>query len=89
MADRGAFPEETSTEAEEPIRSAVTMFRDAGVVNALGEGILAPRGHVAKAVLDRAHKHDVAVIILGTRGLSDLEAALIVSTAHKVIHLAD
>ena len=37
-----------------------------------------------------AHKeHDADVIIMGSRGRSDFAGAILGSTAHKVIHLAD
>jgi nucleotide-binding universal stress UspA family protein len=84
----GEFSTESSTEAEEPISSALAVLKEAGV-KAHGEVIVAPHGHVAKVLLSAAKEHDVAVIMMGTRGLSDFEAVLIGSTAHKVIHLAD
>jgi nucleotide-binding universal stress UspA family protein len=84
----GEFPTESSTEAKEPISSALAVLKEAGV-KAHGEVVVAPHGHVAKVLLSEAKKHDVAVIMMGTRGLSDLEAVVIGSTAHKVIHLAD
>jgi nucleotide-binding universal stress UspA family protein len=36
-----------------------------------------------------AREHDVDVIVMGTRGLTDLTGLVLGSTAHKVIHLAD
>jgi nucleotide-binding universal stress UspA family protein len=86
---RGGFTADESTaEAEEPIASALAMLKQAGV-KAHGELIVALHGQVAKVLLERAQRHDVAIIMLGTRGLTDIEATLIGSTAHKVIHLAD
>jgi nucleotide-binding universal stress UspA family protein len=83
------FPaDESSAEAEEPIASALAMLKQAGV-KAHGEVVVALHGHVARVLLERAQTNDVAIIMLGTRGLTDIQAALIGSTAHKVIHLAD
>jgi nucleotide-binding universal stress UspA family protein len=36
-----------------------------------------------------AQRHDVKVIVMGSRGRSDLAGLVLGSTAHKVIHLAD
>jgi len=36
-----------------------------------------------------AREHDAGVIVMGSRGRSDLAGLVLGSTAHKVIHLAD
>ena len=46
-------------------------------------------GHAAREILADAKEHDVNVIIMGSRGRGDLAGAVLGSTAHKVIHLAD
>jgi nucleotide-binding universal stress UspA family protein len=46
-------------------------------------------GHVARLIVAAAQDHQADMIVLGSRGRSDLTALLLGSVAHKVIHLAD
>jgi len=46
-------------------------------------------GQAAREIVDDAKLHDVGVIVMGSRGLSDLTGLFLGSTAHKVIHLSD
>jgi nucleotide-binding universal stress UspA family protein len=46
-------------------------------------------GHVAKVVVDAAEKYDAGVIVMGSRGRTDLAALVLGSVAHKVLHLSD
>jgi nucleotide-binding universal stress UspA family protein len=39
--------------------------------------------------VEDAKKYDAGVIIMGSRGRSDLAGLMLGSTAHKVIHLTD
>jgi nucleotide-binding universal stress UspA family protein len=39
--------------------------------------------------VDAARAHDAGVIVMGSRGRSDLAGLVLGSTAHKVIHLSD
>ena len=43
----------------------------------------------AVRIVDDAIEHDVGVIVMGSRGRSDLTGFILGSTAHKVIHLTD
>jgi nucleotide-binding universal stress UspA family protein len=45
-------------------------------------------GHPAQEILDQATKHNVDLIVMGTRGLTDIGALVLGSVSHKVIHLA-
>jgi nucleotide-binding universal stress UspA family protein len=49
----------------------------------------APIGHVAKVVVDAAEKYGAGVIVMGSRGRTDLAALVMGSVAHKVLHLSD
>ena len=46
-------------------------------------------GHVARLIVTAARDHQADMIVLGSRGRTDLTALLLGSVAHKVIHLAD
>ena len=46
-------------------------------------------GRPASAILKRAERDIVDVIVMGSRGLSDFKGLLIGSVSHKVSHLAD
>lgn len=45
-------------------------------------------GNPAQAILDAAKRVDADLIVLGTRGLSDLKGLLLGSVSHKVIQLS-
>jgi nucleotide-binding universal stress UspA family protein len=45
-------------------------------------------GHIAKAVLEVADKHDAGLILMGSHGRTDLTSLLLGSVAHKVLHLS-
>ena len=44
-------------------------------------------GHVATEILDEANEWGASVIVLASRGLTDLAGLVIGSTTHKVLHL--
>jgi len=58
-------------------------------VEAHGEVRNTTFGHAAREIMGDAKEHDVSVIVMGSRGRGDLAGAILGSTAHKVIHLAD
>ena len=45
-------------------------------------------GDAAKAIVSYAKDNDVDMIVMGSRGLSDIEGLLLGSVSHKVNHLA-
>jgi nucleotide-binding universal stress UspA family protein len=45
-------------------------------------------GHVARIIVDLADELDAGLIVMGSRGRSDLSALLLGSVAHKVLHLS-
>ena len=87
-AQLGDVPSESDQEADQAVRDGVNTLRQAGVD---AEGDIRPTtfGHAAREILADAKEHDADVIIMGSRGRSDFAGALLGSTAHKVIHLAD
>ena len=46
-------------------------------------------GSPAQHILDSAKKHNVDLIVMGSRGLTDIAGLLLGSVSHKVTHLAE
>ena len=88
IAQMGDVPSESDQEAAQPVRDGVDALKQAGV-DAEGEIRPTTFGHAAREILADAKEHDADVIVMGSRGRSDLAGAILGSTAHKVIHLAD
>ncbi len=88
IAQLGRVPSESDLEAHQAVDAGVDELRKAGI-DAQGEVREALFGHAAREIVDDAKEHDAGIIIMGSRGRSDLAGALLGSTAHKVIHLTD
>ena len=88
IAQMGDVPSESAADAGSPVSAAVEELTKAGVT-AHGEVRNTTYGHAAREILADAKEHDVGVIVMGTRGRSELTGLVLGSTAHKVIHLAD
>jgi nucleotide-binding universal stress UspA family protein len=88
IAQMGDIPSESAADAKSPVSAAVEALTKAGVT-AHGEVRDTTFGHAAREIMEDAKEHDVGVIVMGTRGRSDLTGLVLGSTAHKVIHLAD
>jgi nucleotide-binding universal stress UspA family protein len=87
-AQLGDVPSESDQEADQAVRDGVDVLRQAGV-EAEGEVRPTTFGHAAREILADAKEHDADVIVMGSRGRSDLTGSILGSTAHKVIHLTD
>lgn len=89
LLGRGGLPaSEADTEASEKVDEVVAKFAEAGVT-AHGEVRNTLYGHAAKEILDAAHDHGVSLIVMGSRGRSELAGLVLGSTSHKVLHLGD
>jgi len=88
IAQMGRVPSESDTEAHQAVDEGVSALRQAGV-EAEGEVRDTTFGHAAREIIEDANEHDADIIIMGSRGRSDLAGLVLGSTAHKVIHLAD
>ena len=88
IAQMGDVPSESDAEADQAVREGVDLLRQAGI-DAEGEVRQTTFGHAAREIVADAKEHDASVIIMGSRGRGDFAGALLGSTAHKVIHLAD
>lgn len=88
--DRGravVYSSETPADATRLVGDAVKLIRDAGV-SAKGHLSDVGAGHVAKAIVDTASAHQIDLIVMGSRGLSDVQGLLLGSVTHKVIQMA-
>ena len=88
--DRGraaAFTIGTPAEATRLIGDAVKLVRDAGLT-AAGEVHDRAVGHVAIDIVETARAIGADLIVMGTRGLSDVQGLLLGSVTHKVMQLA-
>ena len=87
MPRTGLVPTESDDEATAGVTAAVEMLTAAGLK---AHGLIedAVFGHAARYITEAADEHDVGVIVMGSRGRSDLAGLVLGSTAHKVIHLS-
>ena len=83
-----AMTDETESDANAAVAAAVDKLTEAGV-KAHGDVRTTLFGYAAREIVDDAIEHDADVIVMGSRGRSDLAGFILGSTAHKVIHLAD
>jgi nucleotide-binding universal stress UspA family protein len=84
----GLVADESPEEAHLWLESAVDELRNAGV-KATGEVRNTIYGQAAREIVADARLHNAGVIVMGSRGRSDLSGLFLGSTAHKVIHLTD
>ncbi len=88
--DRGravVYSLESPADATRLVYDAVKTVRDAGIT-ATGELRDMAAGHVAKAIVETATAHNIDLIVMGSRGLSDVQGLLLGSVTHKVIQMA-
>jgi nucleotide-binding universal stress UspA family protein len=83
-----AMMNETEADANAAVAASVDKLTEAGV-KAHGEVRTTLFGYAARDIVDDAIAHDAGVIVMGSRGRSDLAGFILGSTAHKVIHLTD
>ena len=84
----GLVPTEEATEAEDKVKAAVSALAEAGIT-AHAEVADVVFGQAAREIVDMAKQHDVGIIVMGSRGRSELAGLVLGSTAHKVNHLTD
>ena len=82
-----AYPRETEAEATQIATAAVQMISDAGIT-AYGEVRVAFLGQAANEIVATAEIHGADLIVMGSRGLSDIAGLFLGSVTHKVIKLA-
>lgn len=88
--DRGravVYASESPADATRLVGDAVKLIRDAGI-SAKGHLSDVGAGHVAKAIVETANANNIELIVMGSRGLSDVQGLLLGSVTHKVIQMA-
>ena len=80
--------DETTQDANAEVAASVEVLTQAGV-KAHGEVRNTIFGYAAREIVNDAIEVDADVIVMGSRGRSDIAGLLLGSTAHKVIHLSD
>jgi nucleotide-binding universal stress UspA family protein len=88
MPRGGFFTIESDTEAQSIVERSAQKLHDSGV-KAHYEVRNTIYGQAAREIVDAARAHDAGVIVMGSKGRSDLAGLVLGSTAHKVIHLSD
>jgi nucleotide-binding universal stress UspA family protein len=83
-----AMTAESADEANAAVSAAVEVLTQAGL-KAHGDIRTTLFGYAAREIVDDAIEHDADLIVMGSRGRSDLVGFVLGSTAHKVIHLTD
>lgn len=88
LGRQGPLATEQDEEARAKVDEAVEELRAAGLT-AEGAVMETLYGHAAREIVEQAHEHDASVIVMGSRGRSELTSLIVGSTAHKVLHLSD
>jgi nucleotide-binding universal stress UspA family protein len=83
----GRFELETAEEAQHVAADAVKELQSKGV-KATARVYRAMYGRAPEVILDAAETGGADLIVMGSRGLSDLEGLLVGSVTHKLIHLS-
>jgi len=89
MGKTGLLTSSESIEASgADVKSTVDALTQAGIT---AHGVVRDTlyGHAANEIVSEAQERGADVIVMGSRGRSDLAGLVLGSTAHKVMHLAD
>jgi nucleotide-binding universal stress UspA family protein len=78
---------EPSQQAQAYVDEAVKTVTDRGIASS-GVVRSSHNGRIAAEILDEAHSAGASVIVLGSRGMTELAGLVIGSVTHKVLHLS-
>lgn len=79
-------PQELESAGRSVIDAAKQICKDQGCKHVDAEIV---SGSPAEMILERAKEHQADMIVMGSRGLSNLAGLLMGSVSHKVSHLAE
>jgi nucleotide-binding universal stress UspA family protein len=84
----GPLEDDSEDAAEALVDGAVKELTESGL-RATGTVRAALSGTAAGDIIDEAEEWGATVIVLASRGLTDLKGILVGSTTHKVLHLSE
>ena len=84
----GSWELESKEKAHELVEAVKREIEAAGVTTKV-EVRRRLAGRVPQAILDAADEHEADLVVMGSRGVSDLRGLLLGSTTHKVLQLTD
>ena len=84
----GALETEDTREGTDLVDEVVRNLKDRGL-NARGEVVRVVEGRVAHGIVEMASSLGADVIVMGTRGRSDLGGLFLGSATHRVLHLSE
>jgi nucleotide-binding universal stress UspA family protein len=84
--DWAAMDRAIEQDAQQDAAQSAEYARSLGL-DALGEAVLA-EGQVWQTIIDEAKSYGAQAIVTGTRGRGDLEALILGSTSHALLHHA-
>jgi nucleotide-binding universal stress UspA family protein len=85
MAKANSYVTESLDDAQQLVDRCVAQLASAGV-SATGEVHRELAVGIGGALIDVALSHQAGIIVVGTRGRSDLTSMLLGSVAHEVVH---
>jgi nucleotide-binding universal stress UspA family protein len=86
MGHGGAYTMETNADAHDLVEKVTKELKDAGLS---ARGVIHPalHGHTAHAIVELADAEAADLVVLGTRGLSDLAGIMVGSVTHKLLQI--
>ena len=87
MGRGGVFGMESDADAHELVETVTKQLTNAGVP---ARGVIHPalHGQTADAIVELADAEDAGLIVLGSRGLSDLAGMMLGSVTHRLLKIA-
>lgn len=78
---------EPSQQAQAYVDEAVQTLTGRGIT-ASGDVRNSHNGRIASEIVDESERFDASVIVLGSRGVTNIEGLILGSVTHKVLHLS-